>query len=403
MPTLDEAVAAAEDHAFDARIAAASVDRASADRDDARARLLPSFTATGTYAHNQYDAVATIPNGSGGTSTATFTAHDQFDGSLALSVPLVDVAALARLRARRASLDAARLTEESTRLSVHRATVIAYYELAASIALVESSERSETVARESLRVLGVRRGAGLSSDLDVARAEAEAERRAQVAADARRRRNDARRNLGLLMGQEVDVAPIDLETPIDAEASLESWLARTGMLPSVRAADAAAEAARADRASARAGLAPVVSAQLSERFTSAPGFGQQPSYQIQLRATMTLDLGVAARTRSAAAAIESADVAAERVEAEARNAVASAWDAIESSRQRVVAASASLDAARRAVSIARVGREAGTTTQLELDQSERDELDADVALIDARASLAAARIQLRILAGETSR
>ena len=65
MPTLDEAVAAAEDHAFDARIAAASVDRASADRDDARARLLPSFTATGTYAHNQYDAVATIPNGSG--------------------------------------------------------------------------------------------------------------------------------------------------------------------------------------------------------------------------------------------------------------------------------------------------------------------------------------------------
>jgi outer membrane protein TolC len=162
---------------------------------------------------------------------------------------------------------------ESTRLTVTRLAVVAYYDLAASIALVESTERSEAVARESLRILGVRRGAGLSSDLDVARAEAEADRRPPLAADARRRRNDPQGALALLTGREIYVPPIDLETSVDAEAALDVWLARTGTLPAVRAADASAEAARADRAAARAGMLPTLSASLSERFTSAPGFG----------------------------------------------------------------------------------------------------------------------------------
>jgi len=404
MPTLAEAIASAEDHAFDARTSAASVDRAEADRDEARSRLLPSFTATGTYAHNQYDAVATIPNSSGtGVRTATFVAHDQFDGTLALTIPIVDVASIVRLRARNASLDAARLEDEATRLVVTQRTVLAYYELAAAIALVESAERSETVARESLRVLGVRRTAGLSSDLDVARAEAEAERRAQLVSDAGRRRNDARRALELLMGSDVDATAIDLESTNDAEAPLETWIERAGALPLVRAADASAAAARSERAAARSALVPVISGALSERFTSAPGFGQQPSYQVLVRAAWTLDLGIAARSRSGAAAAEIAEIGSERIEAEARNAIASAWDRTESSRHRVAAATVALDAARRAVTIARVSREAGTTTQLELDQAERDALDAEVAQIDARASLAASRAELRVLAGETLR
>ena len=249
-------------------------------------------------------------------------------------------------------------------------------------------------------MLRVRLGAGLVSELDVARAEAEAERVASLASDARRMRDDGRRALELLVGHSVDDAPLTLEPTMDQELPLATFLARVGALPSVRAADASAMAASRQQGVARAGALPVVVATASERFTTAPGFGRQPSYQLGVRATMRLDFGIPARSRSAAAAADSALVNAERSRAEAENAIAGAWTAVESSRQRLVSSRASSDAADRAMTVARAGREAGTVTQLELDQSERDALEAEVAVIQSAASLEAARAQLRIVSGE---
>ncbi len=174
MPPLAEVLEAARERAFDARLAAVDVDRAQADRAEATSRLLPSFTAGGTFAHNQYDAVARVPTGVGTFQEATFVATNQLDASLALEVPLVDLAAIARLRGRRAQLDATRMLEQATLLEVERRALLAYYDLAAGIALVESAERAEAVARESLRILQVRLAAGLASELDAARSEAEA-------------------------------------------------------------------------------------------------------------------------------------------------------------------------------------------------------------------------------------
>lgn len=403
LPPLAEVIAATEEHAFDARAAEADVRRARADRAEATSRLLPSFTATGTFAHNQYDAVARFPDGSGGFIQRTLIATNQADGTLSLELPLLDVAAIARLRGRRASLDAARLAEESTRLTVATQALSAYYDLAAAIALVESAERSESVARESARVLRVRLGAGLVSELEVARADAEAERRMQIVAEARLRRADARRTLELLVGAPIDASPIAIEASVDPEAALEVWLERAGALPSVRAADARAAAAASERSAARAGVFPTLTAVASERFTSAPGFSQYPNYQLSLRAQMRLDLGIAARARSADAAADGLDIQAERVQAEAANAIASAWDAVESSRQRVVAARAARIAADRAVAVARSGREAGTITALELLEAERDQFSSEVAAIEAEAALEAARGRLRLVTGERPR
>lgn len=399
VPPLATLVADARDHGFDARVADATAERAEADRAEARSRLLPSFTASGTYAHNQYDAVATLPTAGGGTRQATFIAHDQLDGTFALEVPLVDIASLVRLRGRGHALDAARSSRDAAVLEVTRRTALAYYDLVAGIALVTSTERSETVSRESLRVLRVRLSAGLVSELDVARAEAEAERRASLAADARRLRDDARRALELLVGHEVDVEPVALDPSLDEAAALATFLASAGALPAVMAADANAEAARSERAAARAGALPTLVATASERFTSAPGFGHQPTYQIGLRASLRLDFGIPARSRAASATVDSLDVAAERARAEAENAIASAWGAVESSRQRVVASRASSSAADRAVRVAQAGREAGTVTQLELDQAERDAFEAEVAVIQAEATLEASRAQLYLVSG----
>lgn len=403
LPPLGQVVDAAEEHAFDARVAETTVRRADADRAEATSRLLPSFTATGTYAHNQYDGVARIPDGTGGYVQATFVAHDQLDGTLSLELPLLDVAAIARLRGRRASLDAARLGEESTRLLVATQAVRAYYDLAAGIALVESAERSEAVARESARVLRVRLGAGLVSELEVARADAEAERRLQIVAEARLRRANAKRTLELLVGAEVDASPLAIDATTDAEAALDVWLARAGALPSVRAADARAAASMAERSAARAAYLPTLTAVAAERFTSAPGFGQYPSYQIALRAQLRLDFGIPARVRAASAAADAQTIEAERVLAEATNTIATAWDTVESARQRVVAARAARVAADRAVAVARSGREAGSITALELLEAERDQFASEVAAIEAEAALEAARGQLRLVVGERIR
>lgn len=403
MPPLAEVLEAARERAFDARLAAVDVDRAQADRAEATSRLLPSFTAGGTFAHNQYDAVARVPTGVGTFQEATFVATNQLDASLALEVPLVDLAAIARLRGRRAQLDATRMLEQATLLEVERRALLAYYDLAAGIALVESAERAEAVARESLRILQVRLAAGLASELDAARSEAEAERRAQTAAEARRLRGDAERRLELLVGTDVDVAPIPLEASLEPEPPLATWLERAGGLPDVRSAEAVERAARADRAAARAAYLPTLSAVASERFTSAPGFGEQPSYQISLRAQLRLDFGIVARARAADATLEGRVIGAERALVEASAAIASAFDAVEASRQRLVAARAARAAAERAVNVARTGRDAGTITPLELLEAERDQFSAEVSALEAEAALEAARGQLRLLAGESPR
>src|SRR5688500_390951 len=61
-----------------------------AERESATWHLLPSFTAAGSYTRNQYQIDVTFPGSAG---PAPVIAQDQFDASLKLSVPIVNVAA----------------------------------------------------------------------------------------------------------------------------------------------------------------------------------------------------------------------------------------------------------------------------------------------------------------------
>jgi outer membrane protein TolC len=66
---------------------------------------------------------------------------------------------------------------------------------------------------------------------------------------------------------------------------------------------------------------------------------------------------------------------------------------------RARAARAAQAASERAATVARVRFEAGTGTQLEVSQSERDLFQAEVARIQADADLRVARLALRLRSG----
>lgn len=398
--TLEGLLEDAHDHASALVAAEHREEGAGAGEDEARSRLLPGFTVTGSYARNQYASVATVPDGSGGTVQGVFVARDQWDALLGLEVPLLDLGALFRLRAQRARVYAATADVSAVLLDVDQAVTLAYFEWLAARAELEAATEAEATASESARIARVRATAGLVAELDVLRAEAEVARRGAAVASAREREGRAARAIEVLVGH----APIpgsDLPTDdLAPPPPLDEALARAGLLPSVEAAEHRAEAAARDAASARVAALPTLRFVASERFTNAYGFGNQPSYQLALRASLSLDLGVRARARVAGATAAAAEAEADGARAEAERVLRDAHAALESALARLVSARAERDVVDRLLRIARAEREAGQRTALELEIAERDAFDARRAVIEAEADVAGARAVLGLLLAE---
>jgi alkylation response protein AidB-like acyl-CoA dehydrogenase len=110
--------------------------------------------ATAGYTRNQYEITATLPAGTNTLRTVTITPQDQLDATLGLSVPILDVPAIERLRARTAAREAARETRDATRDQVARAVVRAYYQYAAGAAVVRAARDALDVARTARTILG---------------------------------------------------------------------------------------------------------------------------------------------------------------------------------------------------------------------------------------------------------
>jgi outer membrane protein TolC len=364
--------------------------------------LLPALSAQGDLLRNQYLAQATLPSGAGGGSnTATFTPLNQYDLTLTATVPILDLSRWNTIAVAKRNREVQDAHVGATEFDVAKSVATTYYQLLGANAVVLSAKRTQTAAEDNAKYLTDRNGAGFTSDLDVLRARAEVERDRQAIADAEYTRATLARSLETLTGVAVGPSLVDA-VPLDDlhdEAPLEAWLSSVGGVPAVAEARAAAHAQDAIASQQRATLLPTISAQATERFTNAIGFGISPYYTVGLVASWKLDLGTYTGARATDAAAQAAEVRAERSSATARDAIYDAWQQVRSQIAKCRAARAQRDASKQTVAVAAQKYGAGTATLLDVIQAQRDDFTAEVTSLQADADLASARASLRLASG----
>ena len=392
---LDAFLAAGREHALDLREAELNRAVARSQIDEARARWLPSLSATGGYTRNEVDVVVTIPTSATTSTQATITPLDQADLTLQVNVPLIDVGAWLTFAAAEASADASERRLGATTAETYLAVATAYHQVVATRALRDAAVRGRAAAEAGLARSQARVAATLASDLEVARAEAEVARADQQIADAELQVTLAERNLEVLTG--LTVGPERAATAVDALAApAEPSPSSVERLSEVRAADEDLRAARLARDASWAALAPTVSAFARERITNASGFGPSALWAIGVQATLTLDFLRPAQIGTRERQEELAELRRERALELARTRVIEARARLVGSIARVRSARAQEASARRARDVAIARHESQLATQLDVLTAERELVSAEGTRIQAEGDLAVARLAYRV-------
>ncbi len=397
LPTLRAFVAASRGHALEDQEAASTLEQRDAEKDLSTLAFVPKLSATAGYTRNQSAAVAHFPNPAGGTTEVTITPQDELDATFRLDVTLFDAAVIRRIAVASARRDEANSDREATTETTERQVVSAYYDRVAAEGLERASETALGTAIENAKVIEVREAAELASDLDLERAKAEVDRQRGNLAVSRRAKALASRKLRTLTGLDASGAAPRLDTPLDEEPPLESFLASASDVASVRAAKLEAHAADATADATWLGLAPRLTGSASERFTNAVGFGTSPNYALNVTASWALDPLVIGNGRVDRAAAKTAHLRAERARRDAADAIEDAWEDTAAKREAANAARPDEEASKRAAAVARSKRDAGKATELDVLVADRDAFQAEVSRVQADADLEAARATLAIV------
>ncbi len=378
--------------------------QAGADASGALGRALPRVSLRGSYTRNQYETKIDLPAAAGAApATVTITPKGQLDGAATLEVPLVDLATFAGIAAARTGARAAGSAAAATDLRVQAQVAQAYYQLVADVALVESSRRALDVARTSLRTAEQQHDAGIAPLLDVDRARAEVERNVQQLAAAELQVSLVARALESASGVAPDLrGQVALVDDLHEEPPLEGFQAGDEQLPSVAAAIESRVSSEQQATARRLALVPSLSAIVTERATNATGFaGREASWQGIVGLTWSFDLTTLANIRSQEAAADAARAREQRARLAARDGIHQAWMTVRTGIARSRSARAQAEVSAHASQLARERYEAGTATQLDLLQAQRDAFAADAARIQADADLVNSRAQLRLAAGRS--
>lgn len=384
---------------LDVRESALAAQQRAEEQLQATGRLLPSLSARAGYTYNQYEVGLALPTGTSAPPTQiTITPHHQVDLTVTVDVPLVDVAGWMRVDAARATREAADTRAQLTLEQAQRAIARSYCQWIGATALQRSAERALEVAQRSLDRVRARQQSGAAVELDVARAASELARAQQTLADATLSAQTAARALESLTGLAPSAAP-PLPESLVRESAIESWEASASGTASVRQATAEARAQRAQSRAAWWALSPTLNASASERVTNAAGFGQPATFSAGVSLSWRLDATSVANARANHAASAIAEVRLERALQQSRDEIHTAWWQVDAGIARANAARSRLESARRGTLSARARLAQGAGDEHDVLLAERDEFDADIAVIQANADLAYARVALRIAAG----
>lgn len=393
---LDEFLAHARTHSFDAREGRAATHQREAEVDTALGRLLPGFTARGIYTRNQFEVGFQSPTA----GNIVIQPRNQLDAYLQLEVPLIDVGSIYRYKSAKKAAEAATEQEGATELVVAANVAKSYFQFVAASAIARSAAQSVTSAEANAKNVADRASAGAATELDKQRAVASVERARQDVADAELLRATAGRALETASGLSPTESTTFPEDNLEPEAPLDAWLARVGETPADRAARAQADAARTASSAASLTLLPTLGASAQQRFTNATGFANRSSiYLVQVGLTWHIDYAMLGQSRAQKAATEAAEVREERAKRAVADTVFDAFRRVEANIVKSRAARAQADAAAKAAELAQDRYAAGASTQLEVTQAQRDAFLAQAARIGADAELALSRTTLRIAAG----
>jgi outer membrane protein TolC len=399
---LDVFVAHAHSSNPDVRVARATAEQRAAEASVTSGRLLPSFTASGTYTRNQYEVSLTLPvslDPNGG--AITIQPQNQLDASLVLSVPVIDIGAWDRRAAAAAARDAAEQDAAAADVDVERRVTRAYYQLIADEAVLASAERALGVAKDHLQLTHSKIESGTASELDARRGEADVARAEQDVAAAGLALATGRRDLASLSGLEPEPGNGFPEDDLHDERPLADWMVGSSSLPSVASAEANLEASQASARAATAAWLPTLSASATERFTNAPSFVGHSSYFLaQATASWKFDASVSPASRAQAAAVVAARARADKSTRDAEDAVFRAWHQVRAGIDSARSARAQVKATALAADLARDRYASGVATQLDVLQAEQDAFRADVTRIQMDADLAYARAALRLWSGQ---
>jgi outer membrane protein TolC len=402
--SLDEALARLDARSLPLQQARARSDEAAAVARLARAPLLPTLGANGSYTRNSDDRRLALPPTMGG-GEIVMQALDQLSAGAQLRVPLVVPNGWWDLAAAREGARAAEASAEAARQQLRAAFAQGAHLAAAAEEVVLASERAVEAAAEHERSAQRRVAAGTSPPLDHLRAQTERIRRESDLARARADLGRARLALGVMLGEDrpvrVTVPSPEAGAP-DAGPLVERALSRR---PELAATRAQAEAAGAQVDSAKARLAPQLSGTVAAFVSDVPYVtGETTGWRATLDLTWSLyDGGLRDGKRSQAEAQLAAARAAteatrlqilQEVQDSARD-VAVATERLRlAEQQRKLAADAAASAKR--------SFEAGVASSLDVVDANDRLYQADVGLADARARLGVARTALARAAAEGS-
>lgn len=369
--------------------------------DEAFWTMFPTVSLSSSYTHNQFNVAFPLP----GTQLQNLVIlpQNQLNLTVRLDIPLFDPPKWSRYGAGKSQARAAVLREQDTALQVEGAVVRAYYQHLAANGLREAALRTTQSANETLEVARNRIAAGTASDLDAERAIAQVEQARQAVAQAEALIETTRRSLESLSGLEAARLQAPEDIPLAPEAPREVWEERAGHgNPGVRAAAENATAAELTAESAIGQLYPIVSGFATESGTNATSFVGVPffwSWGIQVN--WRFDGAVVSNAGAAIAAARVAQTGYEQELQNRRDAIHSAWEDVRAQITRAVAARAAQRASHRALELARQRYSAGTATQLDVLQANRDAFQADYDRLQADLDLMVSRAQLRVSAGQS--
>jgi outer membrane protein TolC len=383
--------------------ARANVAQQAAQADSTLGRVLPGIAATGSYTRHQYESVIDIAAPGQPPQPVTLVPRDQWDGTATLTVPLIDLAGFRRVGAARTSAQAAVHQLDSTRLVVEGQVVQNYYQVVANLALVTASQSALDVSREGLRLAQARYQAGTAAALDVDRARADVEQQFQQLAAAELQVALASRALESTSSVKPDLSStVPLSDDLRPEPELATFESSLSRLPAVLSASASTRAAEKQADAQRLALAPSIAGTFSEHGTNAAGFsGHDWTYQAALTFTWHLDFSSFADIRFEDAAADAARARELRTVLSAGDAIHREWNTVLAGIARSRSARAGREAAAHASAQAQERYRAGTITQLDLLQAQRDAFNAEVSRIQADADLVNARVQLRLSSGQS--
>jgi outer membrane protein TolC len=397
---LEVFIAAAREQNPDAQRARANLAEQSAQADVALGKQLPGVSVQANYLRNEYQVSLTTQNG----QTFDILPKNEWLGSTTVTVPLVNLANFWRIAAAKTNAESYERTLAATKLMVEFQTVQDYYQLLANVALVVVAETYLEVSRENLRLTQTKLRADAATSLEADRAVADVEAQAQQLAAAQLQVALVARDLQSTTSIAPDLSFVAelITDDLHPEPDLSTFEADLPNVPSVAAAVLATRSAKQQADSYKLALVPSFSGSFTEYNTNAPSF--EPSkwyYQAAITATWAFDLTYIANIRSSSAAAAAARASEERTRLNANDAIHRYWQTVRSDIAQSLSARAGRDAAVRAAEHARTQYQAGTATQLDLLQAERDAFRAEVTRIQDDADLLNARAHLRLAAGRS--